>query len=152
MFWSFGIMDCMLFWFENRVWLGMLMVWHLSLPKMYSFNKTEVGIFPMHATLPEDSLFLSFIYCTWCKASSPSLSRSCQRILCSQHTARRTESRPPSSSVAMDTRRVRWWSVASWFVQRPVLSHRLYHMWSLVGSVDTQSIPSLTCNKNKLLF
>jgi len=48
-FLSSWIMDCMLFTFKNKVplmRLGASVVWHLSLPMMNSFNKTEAAIFP----------------------------------------------------------------------------------------------------------
>ena len=48
-FWSSGIMDCMLFTFENKVPLmrqGASVVLHLSLPLMKSVNKTEAAVFP----------------------------------------------------------------------------------------------------------
>jgi len=41
-------MDCMLFTFENRVLqmrLGASEEWHISLPLMNSFNKTEAAVF-----------------------------------------------------------------------------------------------------------
>jgi len=49
-FWSSGIMEwtCMLFTFENGVPLmrkGASVVWHQSLPLMYSFDKTEAAFF-----------------------------------------------------------------------------------------------------------
>jgi len=46
-FWSSGTIDC-LFTFENGVPLmrqGASVVWHLSLPLMNSFNKTEAAVF-----------------------------------------------------------------------------------------------------------
>ena len=47
--WSTGIMDCMLFWFKNRVLHMNLMasvVWHVSLLLMNNFNKTVASISP----------------------------------------------------------------------------------------------------------
>jgi len=37
--------------------LGVSVVWHLSLPWMDSFNKTETAIFHMQAMLPKGFLF-----------------------------------------------------------------------------------------------
>ena len=50
-------MDCMLFTIESRVplmRLSLSFVWHLSLPWMNSFNKTEAVIFPVQTMLPKD--------------------------------------------------------------------------------------------------
>ena len=64
-FWSSGIMDGMLFTFENRVPLmrqGASMVWHLSLPLMNSFNKTEAAVFPYRLCFLRVFSFISLIY------------------------------------------------------------------------------------------
>ena len=48
LFWSSGIMECMIYTFQNRVPLmrqGASVVWHISLPLMNSFNKTEAAVF-----------------------------------------------------------------------------------------------------------
>ena len=55
-FWSLGIMACMLLTFEERVPLmryGASVEWHLSLPLMNSFNKTEAAFFSVQAMLSE---------------------------------------------------------------------------------------------------
>jgi len=60
-FWS-GIMDCMLFTFENRVPLMLYelsVVWQLSLPMMNNFNKTEAAIFPCRLCFQRASPFIS---------------------------------------------------------------------------------------------
>ena len=60
-FWS-GIMDCMLFTFQNRVPLMLYelsVVWQLSLPMMNNFNKTEAAIFPCRLCFQRASPFIS---------------------------------------------------------------------------------------------
>jgi len=56
----------MVFTFENRVPLmcwggGASVVWHLSVPLMNSFNKTEAAICPMQRVLTEGSPFFSVV-------------------------------------------------------------------------------------------
>jgi len=64
-FWSSGIMDCMLLTFENSahalvVWCGSV-VWHLSLPRMKSFNNTQAAVFPCMLCFIKAFAFLSWI-------------------------------------------------------------------------------------------
>ena len=57
-----GIMDCILFTFENRVplkRLGASVVWHLLLPLMNSFTKTEATVVPCMLCFVGDFPFLS---------------------------------------------------------------------------------------------
>jgi len=57
LFWSSGIMDCMMFTFEYRVQLmhlGASVLGHHALPLMNSFNKTKAANFFMQAMHPED--------------------------------------------------------------------------------------------------
>jgi len=60
-FWSSGIMECALFTFENTVplvRLGASVVWHLSLPLMNSFNKSEAAFWV--ASTDAAHVFVSF--------------------------------------------------------------------------------------------
>ena len=62
---TYWILDCFLFSFENRDLLmrqGASELWHISLPLMNSFNKTEAAIFPMPSMLSQDFPFFSDKY------------------------------------------------------------------------------------------
>jgi len=64
-FWSSGVMVCMLFTFITSVPLmssGASVVWHLLLPLMNSFNKTEAAFSPMQVMLSWDFSFSSGWY------------------------------------------------------------------------------------------
>ena len=60
-FWSSGIMECVLFTFQNGVplmRLGASVVWNLLLP-LNNINKTEAALFSIQAMLSRDfSVFL----------------------------------------------------------------------------------------------
>ena len=65
-FWSSGIMECtcMLFTFENGVWLmpyGASVVWHHSLLLMNSFNKTDAAVFSCRLYFLRAIPFISLI-------------------------------------------------------------------------------------------
>ena len=84
LFWSSGIMDCMLFTFENRVPLmrqGASVVWHLSLPLMNNFNKIETAIFPCRMCFLQAFHFSSLILLTTLMFSACVAAVKCRPVL-----------------------------------------------------------------------
>jgi len=80
--------------------MNALVLWHLSLPLMNSFNITEAAIFPIKASLPEGFLFSRFNLILNTNVNRHGLAHSVEH----QSPALRVKSSSPTGSIGLQIR------------------------------------------------